>query len=205
MGSRWSGLFISRWALVPQLGNKVSSGGEACLFVFVTQFDAVVGWDEVGAAFFLEGFAGVGPVERMGHGRVGLGDELLELGLPCGHRGDVAAAQALSLEDAEEDFDLVEPRAVFGQVDEADAVSDIREEFTPRGHRLQASARVFFLGASSEPHSWATHCTRLSEACVLRLSTTKIHSAVASRFTVRSRCATNSGSVRIASKGGAMI
>ena len=80
----------------------------------------------------------------MGHGRVVVGNELSELGLEVGHRGEVAAADALSLLNAEEDLDLVEPRAVFGQVDEADAVSDVREELAPRRHRFEDAANVFF-------------------------------------------------------------
>ena len=38
--------------------------------------------------------------------------------------------------DAEEDLNLVEPRAVFWQVDEADPVADVREELAPRRHGL---------------------------------------------------------------------
>jgi hypothetical protein len=57
----------------------------------------------------LEGLSGVGPVEGVCHGRVVVGDELSELGLEVGHRGEVGAAQALSVGDAEKDFDLVEP------------------------------------------------------------------------------------------------
>jgi hypothetical protein len=41
--------------------------------------------------------------------------------------------------------------------------------------------------------------------CVLRQSTTKIHSAAGSVSTVRARCATNSGSVRVASSVGQTI
>ena len=98
----------------------------------------------MGAAFLLEGFAGVGPVEGMCHGRVVVGDELSDLGFECGHRGEVPAAEAFSLEDAEEDLDLVEPRAVFGQVDEADPVADVREELAPCRHGFEDAAKVFF-------------------------------------------------------------
>ena len=79
----------------------------------------------MGAASLLERLPGVGPVEGVGHSRVVVGDELSELGLEVGHRGEVAAAEALSVGDAEKDLDLVKPRAVFGQVDEADAVTDV--------------------------------------------------------------------------------
>ena len=93
--------------------------------MWALQLNAVVGRNEMGAASLLEGFAGVGPVEGMGHGRVVVDDERSDLGLEFGHRGEVPAAQAFSLDDAEEDLDLVEPRAVFGQVDEADPVAGV--------------------------------------------------------------------------------
>jgi ribosomal protein S5 len=79
----------------------------------------------------------------MGHGCVVVGDELSELGLKFGHRGEVAAAQALSMDDAEKDLDLIEPRAVFGQVDKTDAVALVREELAPRRHRFENTANVF--------------------------------------------------------------
>ncbi len=112
--------------------------------MWALQLNAVVGRNEMGAAFLLEGFAGVGPVEGMGHGRVVVDDERSDLGLEVGHRGEVPAAQAFSLEDAEEDLNLVEPRAVFWQVDEADPVADVREELAPRRHGFENAANVFF-------------------------------------------------------------
>src|SRR4051794_32101489 len=159
----------------------------------------------MGAASLLEGLAGISPVEGMGHGRVVVGDELSELGLELEHRGEVAAAQALPVDDAEEDLDLVQPRAVFRQVDEADAVADVREELAPRRHRFEDAANVFFPSGSCTPRRSATHRTRPSEACVFRLSTMKIHSPAGSRSTVRAMWSTNSGSVRVASSVGETI
>ena len=75
----------------------------------------------------------MGPVEGVGHGRVVVGNEPSGLGLEVGDRGGVTAAQALSWGDAEGDLDLVKPRAVFGQVDEA--VADVREELAPSRQR----------------------------------------------------------------------
>ena len=75
--------------------------------MLASHLNAVVGRDELGAASLLEGLSGVGPVEGVGHGRVVIGDELSKLGLKVRHRGEVAAAQALSMGDAEEDFDYV--------------------------------------------------------------------------------------------------
>jgi hypothetical protein len=159
----------------------------------------------MGAAFLLEGFAGVGPAEGMGHGRVVVDDERSDLGLEFGHRGEVPTAQAFSLEVAKEDLNLVEPRAVFWQVDEADPVADFREELAPRRHGFENAANVFFPRGSCMPHCSATQFTRLSEACVFRLSTMKVHSPAGSRFTVRAMWSTNSGSVRVASSVGETI
>ena len=63
----------------------------------------------------------------------------------------------------------------------------------------------FFPSASGRPQRSATNFTRLSDMWVLRRSTTKIHSPSGSVSTVRSMCATNSGSVRVASRVGQTI
>ena len=96
------------------------------------------------AASLLERFAGVGPVEGVRHCCVVVGDELSDLGLKSGHRSEVSASQTFSLEDAEKDLDLVEPRAVFGKIDEADTVADVREELSSRLHGFEKAANVFF-------------------------------------------------------------
>ena len=85
------------------------------------------------AASLLERFAGVGPVEGVRHCCVVVGDELSDLGLKSGHRSEVSASQTFSLEDAEKDLDLVEPRAVFGKKHEPNAVAWIRQKCTPSG------------------------------------------------------------------------
>jgi hypothetical protein len=64
----------------------------------------------MGAASLLEGFAGVGPVEGMGHGRVVVGDELSELGFEFGHRGEIPAAQAFSVHPERAYFFQVTPQ-----------------------------------------------------------------------------------------------
>src|ERR1700682_646418 len=175
------------------------------ILVLFSHFDAAVGRDEVRPAVFLQRFAGIGPVEWVGHRGVVVDDELSKLRLEFEHRGEIAAAEALALEDTEKDFDLVEPRTVFRQVNETDAVAGVREELAPSGHRFQDPAHVFFPSGSDRPHCSATQMTRLSEACVFRLSTMKVHSPVGSRLTVRASCATNSGSVRVASNVGETI
>ena len=95
--------------------------GEFGEFDFGQLLTAAVGWAEVGAVGF-EGLAGVRPIERVGHGFVVVGDEGAEFGVEVRHGGEVAAADDFSHDDPKHRFDLVEPRAVFGQVYEANAV-----------------------------------------------------------------------------------
>ncbi len=92
-----------------------------------------MGWDEGRPAWFLHRLSGVGPMERMGHRHIVIGDEFSDLTLQILHRGEVAAAQNLSLKNAQEDFYLVEPRTVLGEVHEADAMTGVREEPASRG------------------------------------------------------------------------
>ena len=56
-----------------------------------------------------ERFSGVGPAEGLGHGGVGVKDELLDPGLQHVLAGKVAAADKLSHQDGKPDFDLIEP------------------------------------------------------------------------------------------------
>src|SRR4051812_33013715 len=194
-----------RVGLVPQPGNGVSLDGEAFWLLWASHLNTPVRRDEAGAPRLLKRLAGVGPVEPMGHRRVVVIDELSESRFEVGHRGEAAAAQAFPVDDAEDDLDLVEPRAVLGQVDEADPVADVREELATRRHRSQDAANVFFPRGSSISHRSATHSARPSEACVFRLSTMKIHSPAGSMLTVRAMWSTNSGSVRVAPNVGETI
>lgn len=125
---------VSKAALVPQRGVNLSSVGESLYFARLAWLEAAVGGDERRAAFFLERLAGVGPVEWMGHGRVVVGDELADFRLQVVDRGKAGSAQRFAVQDAEEDLDLVEPRAVFRQEHEADTVGRVREEFAARVH-----------------------------------------------------------------------
>lgn len=81
----------------------------------------------MGATFLMEGFAGVGPAEGMRYCIVLACDQITNFGLEFGHRSEAGPTQAFSVEDAAEDLELVEPRTVFGKVDEADPVVSIRE------------------------------------------------------------------------------
>ena len=71
------------------------------------------------------GAAGVGPVHGLSDGFVEVGDEPLELLNQVLLRREVAVAHHSAVDDAEENFDLVESRTVFGQIDESDAVAGV--------------------------------------------------------------------------------
>lgn len=90
--------------------------------------------DKFGSTAFLQWLAGVGPVEGVGHRAVVIGHELAELRFKVSHRGEVSPAQALSMNDTEDDFNLIEPRAVFWKEDKPDSMADVRQELLACGH-----------------------------------------------------------------------
>ena len=93
-----------------------------------------MGWDEGGAASFPYWPSCVSPRERVSHRGVVVRDELPELRFKVGHRDKISATQTLSLDDAEYDLNLIEPRAVFRKVDKANSMSEVREELPSRDH-----------------------------------------------------------------------
>src|ERR1035438_10490496 len=144
--------------------------------------------DEFWTAALLQWFSSVCPVEWMSHRDVVIDHELPKLRFEVRYRGEVSAPQALSMNDTEHDLNLIEPRAVFWKVDKTDSMAQVREELLSGDHGFQNAVTAFFPRRSTKSHCSATHFTRLSEACVLRPSTTKIHSPLASVFTVRAMC-----------------
>ena len=124
----------------------------------------------------------------MGHREIVVFDKAFNLVCQMGHRSEAASTQEFSLEHSEDDLDLIEPRTMFWQVDEVDAVAGIREELAPCALGLQDSVNPFFPRSSVTSHCSATHFTRLSDTCVFRLSTTKFQLAVGSELTVRAMC-----------------
>ncbi len=108
--------------------------------------------DENWSFFFLHGFSRVCPCEWMGHRGVVVGHEFSELRFEVGHTVEVSAPQELSMNDTEDDLDLIEPRAVFWKVDEADPMGEVRQERLSRGHRFQDTAIAFFPRSSCTPH-----------------------------------------------------
>jgi len=84
-----------------------------------------MGRNEHRTAFLLEWFAVVGPIERVSHCGVVISNELPDPRLQIGNRFEASTTQTFALNDAKDDLDLIEPRTVLGQVDEADAMCDI--------------------------------------------------------------------------------
>ena len=99
-----------------------------------SRFRAVMRRDELGAADFCDGSSGIGPCEGVSHRRVVVGHELPESQLQGGHRCEACSPQAFSVDDSEDHLDLIEPRTVFGCINEVDAVADIRQERFPCRH-----------------------------------------------------------------------
>ncbi len=124
----------------------------------------------------------------MCHCGVVIGHELSELRFEVIDRSEVSASQTLSMDNTEHNLNLIEPRAVFRKVDKTDSVGRVREEFLSSDHGFQNAVTAFFPKLSTRSHSSATHVTKLSEACVLRQSTTKTHSPSTSVFTVFAMC-----------------
>ena len=89
--------------------------------------------DEGRSCGFFEWLAGVGPVAGMGHHWVVVADEVGELILEFAHRCEAAASLAFALADAEDDLNLVEPRTVFREVDEPNAMARLGKKFAATG------------------------------------------------------------------------
>ena len=90
-------------------------------------------WAVVGSFGWLQGFAGVSPVEGMGHGRVVVIQESAQLIFEVLEGGEVSASDDFSHDDAEDRLDLVEPGTVLGEVHKADAMRALREKRATTG------------------------------------------------------------------------
>ena len=82
--------------------------------------------DECFPLLLLCRFSGVGPCEGVSHRRVVIGDERSEFRFEVGDRGEVSSAHHLAVNDTEDDFNLIEPRTVFGQIDEPNSMRGVR-------------------------------------------------------------------------------
>src|SRR3954452_3273317 len=88
----------------------------------------------------LEGASRVRPLEWLGEHLVEVLDERQQFRAEIVHRRETAPTDDLAHNNPEHDLDLIEPRAVFGRVHEADAVAPVRQEILPTLHRLQHAA-----------------------------------------------------------------
>lgn len=93
-------------------------------------------WAVLGSFGSLQRFASIGPIEGMGHRLVIVIQKLAKLVLEDFHRGEVSPSDDFPHDDPEHRFNLIQPRTVFGQVHEANAMRAIRQEF--------ATARLIF-------------------------------------------------------------
>ena len=120
------------------------------------------------AAGGVQGFAGVGPVEGVGHGLVVIHDERSQLLDEIRDRGEVSATDDFAIDEAEDGLDLVEPRAMFGQVDEPDAMCRIAEERAAAGLVLENSRCPFFFPSpvSGRSVSRSTRPVRRTSECL---------------------------------------
>jgi hypothetical protein len=100
--------------------------------------------NENGSFFFLHGFFRVDPGEWVGHRGVVVGHEFSELRFEVGYRSEVSTPQKLSMNDTEDDLDLIEPRTVFWKIDETDPMSDVRQERLSRGQDFRIPRSLFF-------------------------------------------------------------
>src|SRR5262245_38425938 len=114
-----------------------------------------------------ERFCFHGPAEGFGHGSVEVGDELFDFGAQCVLAGEITAAEKLSHQDGEPDFDLVEPRGVSGREVEGDAMLGLTQE----GGTGDLGSEHAGLTLDAELVQWrATRRTTASEKWILRLS-----------------------------------
>ena len=138
---------------MPHLGIKEASEAKVHQCDFGGPRLPSVWWAEALAALRGGWFAGIGPVEGMGQSVVEVFQEPSQFVLQVRHRGEVAATHHLPHHDSEDHFDLVEPRAVFGEKHEAEAMVGIRQEFAARRLGTQHARFPFFFPAADSARS----------------------------------------------------
>ena len=89
-------------------------------------------WAIIAAGRFVEGLAGVCPVKWMGHRSVVILQELAELLLQVSYGCEVAPSHDFPHDDSKHRLNLVQPRAVLGQVHEPDVVVQFAQKFAAR-------------------------------------------------------------------------
>src|SRR5262245_47915679 len=122
-----------------------------------------------------ERFCFHGPAEGFGHGSVEVGDELFDFGAQCVLAGEIAAAEELSHQDGEPDFDLVEPRGVSGREVEGDAMLGLTQEGGTGDLGSEHAGLTLDAELVLEPAVASHEADDASEKWILRLSQTISH------------------------------
>ena len=79
----------------------------------------------------------VGPVHWFGDRLVEVVDETLQLFHQVHFGSEAAAAHDSSVDDPEDNLDLIQPGTVLGDVDKPNAMSGVQKEGSTRGHGFQ--------------------------------------------------------------------
>jgi len=85
----------------------------------------------------MERLAEKGPLKRLGHGAIEVGDELQHLPTEVVDGGKVAPSEQLADQDVQPKLDLVQPGRVFGRVVEDDLMRWIGQEGDSRRHSFK--------------------------------------------------------------------
>jgi hypothetical protein len=91
-----------------------------------------MGWTVAGAGHFVQGLAGVCPVKWMGHRSVVILQELAELLFQISYGCEVAPSHDFPHDDSKHRLNLVQPRAVLGQVHEPDVMLLVAQKSATR-------------------------------------------------------------------------
>lgn len=90
-----------------------------------------------------KGFAGIGPLEGVRQVLVEVLDELQKPLAQFLRGGKAGPFEQAADQDAEPDFDLIQPGSMFGRIDEADAMAGICQKRLAGGHGSQDAAFAF--------------------------------------------------------------
>src|SRR6266516_4961543 len=88
----------------------------------------------------MEWLALVGPLERLGHGAIEVGDEVQHLVAEIVNGSKVASSQQLADQNTQPEFDLIQPGRVLRRVMEDNVVRRVCQERSPCRHRFQNAA-----------------------------------------------------------------
>ena len=108
---------------------------------------------------WMQGFAGVGPTKGMGHRDIIVGQESSQLVFEIVDAGEVAAEHDFAIDDAEHDFNLIQPRTMLRQEHETNAMGEVGQKRATTGHAREHTGLAFFF-PTPFPVRKAWRCTR---------------------------------------------